>query len=137
MTEREDNISRQILRCIDILMLKNPERTVLGLLLGVVLSFLSKLFEPILIKVEYINIANIQYWEWIPFGIVIVHLPYILWSIIRKPFVNDEVDDIIRFIEKSNFSEKEKRIVYRNLVNKCIENITLDDKNYIELDVKE
>lgn len=126
MTPKEDNISRKVLYYVDVLMLKNPERTVLGFLLGLVLSFLSQLLKPALLKIEAISLTNIQPWEYIPVGVIIVHLPYILWSMFRKPFFNDEVDEVIRLVEHSNFSDKEKRNIYRNLVNKCTENLFLE-----------
>lgn len=134
MTEKTDRISRRLLRYIDILMLKNPERTVLGVLLGVVVSFLFKLFEPYLSKIDILNLAKLQLWEFISFGVIIVHIPYLLWSIIRKPLINDEVDDVIRLIESGNFSEKEKRQMYRNLVNKCVNSLSLGKKRQLKHD---
>lgn len=134
MTERTDRVSRHLLRYIDILMLRNPERTVLGILLGVVLSFLFKLFEPFLEKMDFLSLAKVQLWEYVSFGVLVIHLPYVLWSIIRKPSINDEVDEVIRLIERSNFIEKEKRQMYRNLVNKCINNLSMEKKRQLKFD---
>jgi hypothetical protein len=134
MTEKGDWLSRHLLRCVDILLMKNPERTVLGVLLGITLSFLSKLFEPSLVKIDSISLAKVHVWEFISLGILAIHFPYVISKIIRKPRINDDVDEVISLIEKSNFSEKEKRQMYRNLVNKCISSLSLEQKNRLIFD---
>lgn len=125
MTNFEDKISRLVLSSVDILLLKNPERTILGTFLGLVFAFLSRLFKPALKQIEFIDVSAAPIWGWIPLGIIVVHLPMVLWGIFHKPAVNDEIDEIIQLIEKGRFSKIEKRQIYRNLVNQCVSNMTL------------
>lgn len=134
MNENEDKLSFNLLRYINILMVNNPERTVLGLLLGIMFAFLTKLFEPYLNTIKFINVNNISLIGWLPFGIVLVHLPQTLWSIFTRPIIKDEIDDLIRLVEKSNLSDKEKRIAYRNIVNKCIDSISKTKKPKITIE---
>ena len=125
MNSLEEKISRIIIKVIDVLLLKNPERTVLGVAFGAILAFCSKLFFPALKKIDIIDIERAPIWGWIPIGIIITYFPLILWKIINKPRVNDEIDELIRLIEHGNFTETEKRLLYRNLINQCISNVTL------------
>lgn len=127
-----DSISKLIMTAIDILMIKNPERTGYGILLGSVLMFLSKLFSPLFKQVSYMDIDATPFWGWITFGICITHLPFILWSIFHKSIVDDQIDSAIKIIEKGNFSENEKRQLFRKLVNKCVENVVLK-KNTLDV----
>lgn len=131
MTNFEERISRLILRLIDVLLLRNPERTVMGVLLGIVFAFLTTLFHPVLIKVELFDITSAPKWGWIPLGILVVHLPMVVWNIVHKPTMNDEVDEIIRLIEKGNFTDSEKRQMYRNLIQQCISSVDLK-RNFTE-----
>jgi hypothetical protein len=125
MTSFEDNVSRLVLSFIDILLLKNPERTILGTFLGLVFAFLVRLFGPAIKRIEFIDPSAAPIWGWIPLGIILIHLPMVIWDIFHRPEINDEIDGIIKFIEKGQFSEIEKRLIYRNLVNQCVKNMTL------------
>ncbi len=125
MTNFEEKIGRLVMRIIDVLLLKNPERTVLGVAIGSVLAFCSKLFTPVLKTIEFIDIEKAPIWGWIPIGIIITYFPIILWKFIHKPKVNDDIDELLRLIEQGNFSEAEKRLIYRNLIRQCIANVTL------------
>lgn len=126
MNNFEEKISRIIIKVIDVLLLQNPERTVLGVAVGSIFAFFSRLFYPVLKKVDIIDIENTPLWGWIPIGIVVINIPLILWKIITKPRVNDGIDEVLRLIEQGNFTEIEKRSIYRKLINQCILNVTLN-----------
>lgn len=125
MTNFEDKITRLVLSSVDILLLKNPERTILGTFLGLVFAFLSRLFRPAIKQIEFIDLSAAPIWGWIPLGIILIHLPMVFWGIFHRPAVNDEIDEILKLIEKGQFSKIEKRQIYRNLVNHCVSNMAL------------
>lgn len=131
MTNTEEKINRIWLKLVNVLLLKNPERTVLGVLLGVVFSFFSKIFTPLLEKIQYIDISKAPTWGWIPLGIVFMNLPVIVSLIRKKPRINEKVDEVTKIIEEGNFSEVERRRMYRNLVSECVKNVSLH-KNFAE-----
>ena len=137
VNKAEDKVTRVILQCVDILLLRNTERTVLGILLGITLGFLAHLFSPAFKASDIIDVSQAPLWGWVPFGIIIVHMPMILWDIFHKPNVNDDIDTIIRLIEEGNFAESEKRQIYRNLVTRCVSQLSTtgnftDTKNKLE-----
>ena len=117
--------SEIILKTIDILIMKNPERTGYGVLLGVVLLFFSKLFSPYLKQIEIIDIEMAPIWGWIPLGVIMTHFPSVIWSLFHKSKIDDNIDSIIKAIEKGNLSEIEKRHLYRKVITKCMEDVVL------------
>jgi len=117
--------SKLSLKLINILLFKNPERTVLGVLLGFCFSFCARLFSPALKKIEYINIDNAPDWGWVALGLILINLPKVCSNICSKPKINEYIDEISELIEAGNFSESEKRLIYRNLVSQCVKNVTL------------
>jgi hypothetical protein len=140
MTDSEEKLNGTWLPLINILLLKNPERTVLGVLLGVVISFLSRLFSPLLETIKIMDIGKAPSWGWIPLGIVIINLSNIFTSTLTKPRINEEIDNISKLIEDGSFSASEKRQVYRSLINACLKNVTLkkdftDELNKMQKDL--
>ncbi len=131
MNKQEDRVDNFCLKAINILLLKNPERTVLGILLGVVYSFFANIFNPLLSKIQYIDMSKAPSGGWIPLGIICVNLPIIISHLFRKPIINEKVDEITKLIEAGCFTEIERRTMYRNLVSECIKNANLN-KNFSE-----
>lgn len=125
MTDSEDRSNRLLLRAINILLLNNPERTVLGVLLGIVFSFLFKLFAPTLKTIKSIDVIGAPEVGWVALGIILLNLPTVLAKIVRPPKINEQVDALTRLIEQGNFSDAEKRRMYRDLVCKVLANVTL------------
>ena len=127
-TKTSHKISAIALRALDVLLLRNPERTALGVMLGFTCHGALNLLGPAL-ALHHISVSNIEWWECLTFGIVIVHLPFLLWSIRHKPLISDELESLLQLIELSNIGELEKRQAYRRLVNKCIEEFSLSSKS--------
>jgi hypothetical protein len=116
-----------LLRAFDILLLKNPERTALGVMLGFSLDGLVSLFEPTLMD-HHITLGHIGWWCYLSLGLVTVHLPFIFWSVRHKPVISDEIEGLIGLIEATNIGELEKRQAYRKVVNKCIDEFSLSSR---------
>jgi len=112
------------LRTVDILLLKNPERTALGVMLGFSMDGLLRLFEPTL-AYHHITLGHAGWWCFLSLGIVVVHLPFILWSVRHRPRLTDEIEGLIGLIEATNIGDLEKRQAYRLVVNKCIDQFSL------------
>lgn len=123
----EEKLSRIILKAINILLIKYPERTGYGILLGSVLYFFTRLFSPLLKNKSFIDIEAAPFWGWIPLGIILTHFPFVIWSFFHKSKIDDNIDSIISVIEKSNTTEIEKRQLFRKLINKCVSNVILKE----------
>lgn len=99
-------------KVLEFLLLKNPERTSLGALFGVILYEVSKYFFAIS---WYATIAT---------GILSTNMPTYFSYFKRKPSGKEEIDDILQMIENSNLTKAEKRQRYRNLIDKVIAEIS-------------
>lgn len=127
ISEGKNRLTAVTLRVLDALLVRNPERTATGLTFGLSIQGLFELLKPILIQSGF-NLGPFDWWASISLGIALVNIPSILWSVSHKPLVSDEVENIIELIETTNLGEIEKRIAYRRLVNKCIDQFTLSGK---------
>ena len=124
MTNSIDRLSAVAFRLLDALILRNPERTAIGGMLGLSLYGLFGIIRSLLLS-KGIDLRNIEWWAFISFGIVIVHLPFIIWSVRKRPIISDELDNLITLVESTNIGELERRMAYRKIVNKCIEEFSL------------
>lgn len=125
MNDGKDNGHNLVLKAVNVLLLKNPERTVLGGVLGLALSFLFKLFSPVLSSVTIIDTQGLSDCGWMALGVAILNLPIIFNKVSNRPKINDEVDSVISIIEQGNFSEPEKRRMYRELVTNLLSTVSL------------
>jgi hypothetical protein len=128
MNDLPENLSRYLLKVVNIVLFKNPERTAVGILFGSVISFFFKLFEPAIVKYTFINVNNSNLFDWILFGVLIVHSPYLIWNVFNKSKVDENYDAFVRVLEGSNLSDAEKREAYRKLVNKFLDNVILSEE---------
>lgn len=105
-------------RVLDILLMKYPTRTGLGLVLGSIFSFAVQLFAPALRSIKFMDFAGSPWWGWLSLGVLVMHIPTAVSSFRQKPIGNDAVDQAMELIERGNFSPAEKRRQYRLLVEK-------------------
>lgn len=123
-TESTKRASAGALRLLDVLFLRNPERTAVGATLGFALHGAFGVFQP-LISAKGFPLGDWEWWASMSTGVVLVHLPFILWSVRTRPLISDELDALIELIESTNIGALEKRTAYRRVVNKCIEEFSL------------
>ena len=126
MNRWADEISRFCSRSIDLLLIKYPTRTSLGIVLGLVLDFLFNLFYPIISQIEYIDPERVSRWQFVPLGIFIAHLTTIANFFFSRPYCPEEVENAIKMIEDSNLSKTEKRQQYSELIKVIIERVALN-----------
>ena len=124
MSSNSDKTTLVLIRFLDALLFRNPERTAVGVMLGFALYGIHQILLPALSS-RGIVLGNPSWWAAISIGVVLVHLPFVVWSIRNKPLINDEVESLIKLIESTNIGEIERRSAYRRVVNKCIEEFSL------------
>ncbi len=127
-----DKITLYYNKAMDILFIKQPVRTSLGVIFGIFLDFLVNLFFPYFEKISIISIQRIRLWHLVATGITFLHLPSFFQYIYRKPIGTEKIDEVIQLIEAGNFSEIEKRQKYRQLIEKVLEK-ALDDEQFRQL----
>lgn len=126
------------LRALDTLLLKNPERTALGIMFGFSLNGTLSLLDPVL-QAHHIQIGHPGWWSFVCIGTICVHLPFVFWSVRHRPAISDEIEGLITLIEATNIGELEKRQAYRRVVNKCIDNFSIgsEETGVVQIDQKE
>lgn len=128
MSEQRNLITQAIARALGFVMTQHPLRTSLGVILGCALAFLTVIFEPALSKLAFLKLTDAPLIGWIAVGILVMHFPTLLFLVRRKPIGTEAIDQVIEVIERSNFSDTEKRSQYRALVSRMSQRIALSKK---------
>jgi hypothetical protein len=116
MSDQADLVTRIVDRVLDVLFAKYPARTGLGVVLGGTFAFLARLFEPSIRSIAAIDATGAPLWGWLALGILILHIPTIRGLFKQQPIGDDVIDQALDLIERSNFTQAEKRQQYRNLI---------------------
>lgn len=112
-------------QALDVLFLKHPVRTSIGVIFGLSLAMLSALFSPALHRLSYLDVSKVKDWQWIAPGILLAHLPTAYSLFFSKPLINESISDACLLIERGNFSTLEKKAKFRELFSKVIEQAAL------------
>jgi hypothetical protein len=126
LSQPGNKVSAAALRLLDGLLVRNPERTAIGVALGVAIDGIVGVFWPLLAS-RGVHLGRPDWWASVSIGLVVVHLPFVIWSIRNKPLINDELESLMQLIESTNIGEVEKRAAYRKLVNRCIDDFSLSN----------
>lgn len=130
----QDQISGFLRKAINVLFVSNPRGTSIGILIGVLLDGLLGFIAPMAKSWEWANISAIRVWHLMAGGIVIMNLP----GYLARKKIDQSILNAIDYIEtqKSNgaISEWDARQMYRNLHQKVLESVTLDERTQAAAD---
>jgi hypothetical protein len=122
----KDQFTGFLKRATDILFILNPKETSMGVICGVLLDGLIKLFNPVLTRQQIIDFSAVGIIYWILFGIFLFNLP----SILRRQPLDPKIEAVLASIHKSkregSISPAQERIMYKSLYEKVLAEITLD-----------
>ena len=132
-----DDVTSIIKRAIDLLFIKNPAGTSMGVFVGVVLHWLSMLFLPIIEDFDIINVAALRLVYFIPLGIVLFNIKYIVIKGHKYDLAVEKALDQVRKAEKQKFiSKSEAKLQYTNIIRSYVKTYAKGDihieKNDIE-----
>jgi hypothetical protein len=128
-----DDLSAFASRSLDFLFLKNPTRTSLGLIMGIVLSGFSPVFSPALLDIINFDFSVVHPVAWIALGILACNLR-------GSPFKEKLPEDIevafqlLQKAEEAGVSKDELKIRYKMIAVKYIQNIGLNAETQKELE---
>lgn len=125
--EQAKRSSAVVLRALDTLLIKNPERSAIGVVLGLAIQGMAEVCSPLLARSGF-DLGRLEWWGAISLGLVLVHAPFVIWSMRHRPLISDELESLIELIESTNIGESERRVAYRRVVNKCIDQFSLASK---------
>lgn len=122
MNDFQEQISRYLHLAINILVSKHPGRTSLGIVLGPSIFFGIEVAAKVTGEKTFIDLVEIDGWKWIPPSILICHSPTLIKYLSTKTTGNEDVDERLELIERGNFSEIEKRALFRELIEDVARN---------------
>lgn len=115
-----DKITSLLYKALDTLMMKRPEKTSYGVIIGAILanskeaicSLLSEKYSNFLLKINGFTLFLI--------GVAFVRMDIIFKSEPSDEILDRKMNSIKKIVADSNFSESEKRQVYRDMVSSVI-----------------
>jgi hypothetical protein len=126
MNDFMEKASAMIKISTDILFVKNPVGSSMGVAFGVILHAAAGLFAPLLQSIESIKISSLSLFHYITLGVFVFNIRHFIN--IHK--INPEIDEAIKFIEtqasKGNISKADAKLQYHALISKIVENVQLD-----------
>ncbi|GGX76878.1 hypothetical protein GJV26_16950 [Massilia dura] len=131
MSAPADKGSLLISRALDIIFVKYPARTSLGVTLGFATKFLVILLSAFVAVPQQILESSILGWGSI--GIVLLHIQTIRALARKAPLGDEALETAITLIESGNFSASERRQHYRNLIERVSKTVALNAQTRAEL----
>lgn len=127
------DVGTRIIRIsLKFIFVREPARTSLGVLMGVLLQTIITLFNPLLSQYNnYLDFSFLSIFQYIIFGIILVYLPLIISFIFsEKTQINDEsVEMILRTIarikEDGKLTDEQVQPLYLKVVEKVVEKTQL------------
>jgi hypothetical protein len=131
--DKVDKWTLVLSRALDIIFVKYPARTGLGVILGCTISFLVRLLEPTLRTITFADFAGAPWWGWLPLGIFLMHLPTVASMFRQRLIGDDSIDQALELIERGDFTRAERRQHYRNLIERVASGVALSKETQREV----
>lgn len=128
MKEDTDFVTRLLLKILNILFMYNILGTCYGCLLGI---FLLSLQDVLAVYISVIG--SIKWYGFIAFGVLAFNITTMTIRKYEDPDIEKRLKYIKEIIKESNFSEQEKRTIWRETVSSIIKDFS-GNTNKIELD---
>jgi hypothetical protein len=130
---KKDSLTGLISRATDILFLRNPVRTAMGVIIGAILWGFSPVFSPMIKDLIKLDFSQVHPIAWIAVGILGISLKD---SPIKTKLPEDieMLFDILEKAEKAGISKEETRARFRMILEKYAANVALNQKTQKELE---
>ncbi|MBD3337871.1 MAG: hypothetical protein GF353_02105 [Candidatus Lokiarchaeota archaeon] len=132
-----DSITRKSLQAIDLLSIHHKVRTSLGIVVGVLLHTVHQICTPLIQKIEKFDFTIVTFWQFITFGIFVLHIPTIFQAFSKQPIFDENIEKLFAAARKANkegnLTLEQKRMIYLNICNKVLEKVVLNEKTKKEM----
>ena len=112
-----DEITQYFKRALDLLLLNNPFKSSIGVLLGLGIAGLSPLIE----ETTGLPLGLVPWWSWVSLFVVFLNLS----DLFKKPVISPEYQETLDLIERGRreglISDVEARQRYRLLIQRVID----------------
>ena len=125
MNFNPDKITAFLYKAIDILLIRNPEKTSYGIVLGIVLIGVRELMTNLTTGKVMNAIQSINLLSTFCFGILLVRIDVIFKRQPVDKATMIKLNTIKAIINEGNFSETEKRKLFREFIQRVYEDIEI------------
>ena len=108
-------------KAVDILFLKDPHNTALGIIFGVILHAVFSNSAPEYYEGLFIDLSKVALWQWLAVGVFILHSKYIFFPIKPLPKGVLETINVIREMRKDGVPEWQIQKQWRDLPQKFLD----------------
>ncbi|MDJ0660657.1 MAG: hypothetical protein QNJ42_14395 [Crocosphaera sp.] len=134
------DIGTRIIRiALKFIFVREPARTSLGVLIGVLLQAIIILLNPLLSQYNIVDFASLSIFQYIIFGIILVYFPLIIsFTFSKKSQINDEsVEMLLRTIDRikedGKLTDEQVQYLYLKVIEKVVEKTQLKQEIQKEL----
>lgn len=120
----KDTITRLLLKVINILFLYNVIGTIYGCLFGLLLLSLQNVISLYLVQFKLI-----EWYGFIVFGVLIFNLKPLISKKYEDPRIEMRLKYIRELLKEGNFSESEKRRIWRETINEVSKELSMESKD--------
>jgi hypothetical protein len=122
----QGDATRYVRAALNLLLMKNPFRTSMGILAGVIAGFLAELFRPSLSALEWMNVDIIaRYWPGCIVGAFCFNVPVF----VKRHSLNEEIEEklsaIRRCVREGKLSAAQAKTLYLRVAMDVIEGTKL------------
>jgi DNA-binding protein YbaB len=128
-----DGSTSTVTRAFDILLLNNPVRTAIGVVIGVVFWGFVPVFSPVIKGFTKLDFSQVPWMAWTAFGILEVSLK----GSPVKAGLPEDVEILFDLLDKAKdagISKFEQRQHFRRLLEKYADNVAFNQKLQKELE---
>jgi hypothetical protein len=121
-----DQLTKYLKLAVDVLFLKQPTRSSLGLILGLSTRTVLKMIAAWSAIARTILDANISVWEYGLLGIALAHIPTAVGYFFYKPnYLSENEEKAFSMIRSLNIPDFQKQTMYLKIVEKVLERVDL------------
>lgn len=121
-----DTFTKYLTLAVDILFLKQPMRTSLGLFLGLATKSILKILAIWISVAQAILSANLAEWEYGLLGILLVHIPTAGHYLFAKVgYLSESEERAFSMIRELKLPEYQKQQMYLKVVEKVLDRVEL------------
>lgn len=124
-----DDLTSYLKIATDILFVKNPISTSMGVLFGIVVHGLLGVLSPLFQSLELVRISAISVFHFIALGILGFNVP----SYINRHKISPKIESAINLIEeqlsKGNISKLEAKQQYRSLITQAVSDAKIKEEH--------
>ena len=134
MTERKDKITAVIYKATDILFISNPIGTSVGVMFGIVLDGVTKIFTPFFKNDKYMSLPSVGMLFYMALGVFLLNIR----QVFRRPQFDGSIEAALTLIrtarKEKNLTASETRMMYRTLFSKIIQEVSLTNEVQSKID---